>query len=340
MLLTRRDLLRTCGVAGAATLAPTATAAATAGPDDWFGWLRAHRRQVAAVLDDGRGGRVAHRPDERQPLASAVAVVHLGAYARAVEAGAARPEERVGVGEWERYHLDVGGGAHQASLRALGIRSTNGVVADDPHHAVTLDDLVAAAVRHGDHAAADFLRHRLGEQALRETAARWPTLPVPEVLGEVLRLVLGRRVDVRRYLDDPRLQLEVIGRLPDVPRSPEGRRPWAGGTWTGTAAGLNRAHRALTAVPLARAHLERADADLGHPLPPGVAGVGFAGGSLPGVVAVGFGVRWDDGSVGSAAVLVEEVDEPWAGRAGELAELVRRALLEPVVLREFRASLS
>lgn len=337
MLLTRRDLLRTCGVAGAATLLPTATAAATARPDDWFAWLRAHRRHVAVVLDDGRGGWVAHRPHERQPLASAVAVVHLGAYARAVEAGVARPDERVWVGEWERYHLDVGGGAHQASLRALGIRSTNGVVADDPHHAVTLDDLVAAVVRHGDLAAADFLRHRLGEDALRAAAAQWPTLAVPEVLAEVLRLVLGRRVDVREYLRDPRLQLEVIGRLPDVPQTHDGRRPWAGGTWTGTAAGLNRAHRALSAVPLARDHLERAHLDS---LPPGVAGIGLTGGSLPGVVAVGLGVRRDDGSVGSAAVLVEDIDEPWSDRAGELARLVRRALLEPAVLREFQASLS
>ncbi|MFD1150494.1 hypothetical protein ACFQ3T_25460, partial [Saccharothrix hoggarensis] len=91
----------------------------------------------------------------------------------------------------------------------------------------------------------------------------------------------------------------------------------------------------LTGDPAARAHLER-----GNALPPGVAGVGFKGGSLPGVVTVGFGVRWADGRVGSAAVLTKEVDETWFGRSAELVRLVLRALLEPAALRELQVSLS
>ncbi|MEU4447757.1 serine hydrolase [Actinosynnema sp. NPDC050801] len=328
MPLTRRHLFRTCGVAGAATLLPAVPATATAQPDDWLAWFRANRRHVALVLDDGRGGRVAHRPHERQPLASAVKVVHLAAYAKAVGTGLARPDEKVRVGDWEQYYLGLDGGAHQASLRALGIPFTNGVTADDPHRLVTLDDLASVMIRHSDNAAADFLRHRLGVVA-------WPGLDVPEILAEVLHLVLGRPVDVQRYLRDPQLQLEVIGRFPDIPKTYEGQRPWARGTWAGTAAALNRAHRAMTAVPLAAAHLER-----GQPLPPGVAGIGFKGGSLPGIVTVGFGVRWEDGRVGSAAVLAREVDEAWYARAGELVGLVQKALVEPAVLREFHVTLS
>ncbi|GAB2970634.1 serine hydrolase [Saccharothrix stipae] len=328
MPLTRRHLFRTCGAAGAATLLPAVPANATAQPDDWLAWFRANPRHVAVALDDGRGGRVAHRPHERQPLASAVQVVHLAAYAEAVETGLARPDEEVRVGAWEQYYLGLDGGAHQASLRALGIPSTNGVTADDPHRVVTLDDLASVMIRHGDNAAADFLRHRLG-------AVAWPGLEVPEILAEVLHLVLGRPVDVRRYLRDPRLQLEVIGRFPDIPKTYEGQRPWARGTWAGTAAALNQAHRAMTAVPLARTHLERR-----QPLPPGVAGIGFKGGSLPGIVTVGFGVRWEDGRVGSAAVLIREVDEAWSARADDLVRLVQKALVEPAVLREFHVTLS
>ncbi|PSL56482.1 hypothetical protein B0I31_103231 [Saccharothrix carnea] len=283
-----------------ATLLPVA-----AGPDDWLGWLRAHRRHVAAVLDDGRGGGVSWRPHERQPLGAAGTVFHLGAYAKAVERGLVRRDEKVRVGEWERYCLGDDA-AHQAALRALGITSTNGVKADDPRRFVTMDQVVAVMVE-GDRAAADLVGVRVGGR--------------PAFLVDALRLVLGRSVDVERYLKDPRLQLEVLGRLPDVPRGYEGRRPWARGTWAGTAAEVNRAHRALAGVPSVREHVGRA----------------FA--VLPGIVTVGLCVR-EAGRVGSAAVLIREVDEPWFARAGELARLVRLALVEPAVLRDFQVSLS
>jgi hypothetical protein len=346
--------LATCGVAGAAALLPVLPAGAEPGaeprpdldaPDDWQTWLRANPQHVAMVLDDGRGGRVSHRAHDRQPLASAVKVVHLAAYAKAVEAGLARPDDKVRVREWEQYYLGLDGGAHQASLRHLDIPFSNGVTADDPNRHVTLDDLATVMIRFSDNAAADFLRHRLGDGLIHATAARWPVSQVPEILAEVLHLVLGRRVDPQRYLRDPQLQLEVIGKFPDVPKTYEGQRPWARGTWSGTAAGLNRAHRALTAVPIARGHLELAQLDqghlgLGHQLPPDVVGVGFKGGSLPGIVTVGLGVRWADGRVGSAAVLTKEVDEQRFGTSGDLVASVLKALLEPAVLRQFQVSLS
>ncbi|GAA3459062.1 serine hydrolase [Saccharothrix longispora] len=338
MLLTRRHLLCAWGAAGAATLLPaTTTAQARTQADDWLAWFRANRRHVAAVVDDGRGGRVAHRPHEPQPLASAVEVVHLAGYSAALRAGLVRADEPVRVGDWEQYYLGLDGGAHPASLRALGIRSTNGVTADDPDHLVTLDDLVASMTRFSDNAATDFLRYRLGEGLLRAAAARhdWPTAPVPEILGEVLAFILGRRVDVRRYLEDPRLQLEVLGKFPDLPATYDGRRPWARTTWAGTAAGLNRAHRSLTSDEVARTHLER-----GRPTPPGVVGVGFKGGSLAGILTVGTTVRWADGRVGSAAVLVREVDEQRFATSGELVSLVRQTLLDPAALRRFQVSLS
>ncbi|KOX20221.1 hypothetical protein ADK67_30590 [Saccharothrix sp. NRRL B-16348] len=273
-----------------------ATLAPTAAPDDWFGWLRANRQHVAVVLDDGRGGRVAHRPHERQPLASVRVVAHLAKYAE----GVVEPDERVRVADWEQYRVGHDGGAHSASLRELGLACSNGVTADDPRRFVTVGELVAVMVRHGDGAAGDWLRGRLG-------------VAVPAFSTEVLRLVLGRSVEVERYVRDPRLRLEVLGKSADVTH--EGRRSWARGTWAGTAAEVNRACRAL-------------------------AGVLIEGTGLPGIVTVACSVRWDDGRVGSAAVLTREVDEAWHARAGELVRLVRTALAEPAVLREFHVSLS
>ncbi|MCE6997743.1 hypothetical protein LZG04_23500 [Saccharothrix sp. S26] len=283
MLLTRRHLFRACGMAGAATLVSGA-----GWPDDWFGWLRAHRQHVAVVFD----GRFAHRAHERQPLAALRHVVHRAAYAE----GRVEPDERVRVGEWEQYHVGMDGGAHLAALKALGLRCSNGVKADDPRGSVTAGELVSVMLRHGDFAAGDWLARRLG-------------LAVPSFAGEVLRLVLGRAVEVERYLDDPRLRLEVLGRMTDVPRTYEGRRSWARGTWAGTAAEVSRA---LAGTP-------------GGP----VVGV------LPGVVTVGVSTR-----EGTAVVLAREVDEAWSARVGELVELVRTALVEPAALREFHVSLS
>ncbi|MBB5959856.1 hypothetical protein FHS29_006478 [Saccharothrix tamanrassetensis] len=338
MLLTRRHLLSAFGVAGGTLLLPSPPVAAREDqPDDWLRWLRANRQHAAVVVDDGRGGRVAHRPHERQPLASAVKVVHLAGYGSAVGRGLAGPDERVAVGEWEKYYLALDGGAHQQALKTLDLKSSNGHTADDPHATVTLDDLARVMVRHSDNAAADYLRHRLGERTLRHAAIRagWPDAPVPSILGTWLRLVLDREVDPERYLGDPRLQLEVIGRFRDVPKTYDGQRPWARGTWRGTAAGLHRLHRSLDRFPAALRHLEN-DPDL----PPGVAGIGFKGGSLPGIVTVGLRVRWQDGRVGTAAVLTEEVDEQRFRTAASLVDLVRRALLDPAVLREFQVSLS
>ncbi|CCH28917.1 serine hydrolase [Actinosynnema sp. NPDC047251] len=343
MLLTRRHLLSACGVAGGTLLLPALPAAADPGPDDWLGWLRANRGHVAAVFDDGRGGRLAHRPHEPQPLASAVHAVHLAGYDLAVRRGTADPGERVRLGDWERYCLASDGGAHQRALAALNLKSSNGVTADDPNATVALDDLAAVAARYGDDAAADHLRHRLGEPTLRTAAIRagWPDAPIPSLLGHRLREVLGREVDVRRYLTDPRLQLEVIGRLPDVPRTYGGQRPFARTTWRGTAAGLHRLHRALDRFPRALEHLEhQGHREGGRTAPAGVAGIAVRGGSLPGVLTVGCRVRWYDGRVAAAALLVEEVDEARYARAAELVDLVLDALLDPAALGVFQVSLS
>lgn len=285
MPLTRRALLTACG---GTLLLPAVASARDESP----------RPGVSVVVDDGRGGRFARRAHEPRPLGSAVKVVHLAGYARAVAQGSLSPSERVRVAEWERFGSPPDG--HGDSLRHLGIGSTNGVVADDPRAFVTLADLAEVLTRFDDHAAADYLRSRLGEAHLRTTAARlgWPDAPVASLLGERLHHVLGRPVDPSRYLTDPQLRLEVLGRSRAVPP----RRPSA----RGTAADLHRLLR-----------------NLDHPLD--------IGGS-----AVALRIHHDDGRVGTAVVLADEDFPEFA----DLAALVRSALLDPAVLRGFQVTVT
>ncbi|WNV83513.1 serine hydrolase [Umezawaea sp. Da 62-37] len=351
MLLNRRQVLTAAGVAGASMLIGTGRAAAE--PNGWEGWLAANRGHVGAVIDDGRGGRLSHRPHQEQPLASAVKAVHAAGYALAVGQGRVRPDEQVRVGDWEKYYYGLDGGAHQASMADLGIASANGVTADDPDRLVSLDDLAKVAVLHSDNAAADFVRTRVGDASLRAAALScgWPGVDTRSIAGEVLMLILPDRAPAdpsqrkrvgdllaAQALHDPRLQLEIIGRFPDIPATYDGQRPWARQTWHGSAAGLHRLHRSVAGgrFPQARTHLERA---FPGPLPKGVKAIGFKGGSLPGVLTMAYTVRWEDGRIGTGVLLAEEVDESLSTKAGELADLVLGPLLDPASLRDLRATL-
>ena len=109
---------------------PSATEAAcapapapdTTTADGWLGWIDAHPDDVALAVDDGTGTVVEHRSDEAQPIASAVKVVHLAAYARAVADGSLDPNEAVPVADWERWYLPgTDGGAHEQALARLGV---------------------------------------------------------------------------------------------------------------------------------------------------------------------------------------------------------------------------
>jgi hypothetical protein len=328
------------------------TGRAAAEPKGWLGWIAGNRDHVGVVLDDGRGGRLSHRPHQEQALASAIKVVHAAGYALAVEQGRVKPDEQVRVGAWEAYYLGVDGGAHQAALTDLGIPFSNGVTADDPDRLVPLDDLVKVAVLHSDNAAADLVRTRVGDSTLRAAALRcgWPGADTRSISGEVLMLILPEHAPANpahrkrvgdelaaRLLSDTNLQLEVIGRFPQIPATYDGQRPWARQTWHGSAAHLHRVHRSTAGgkFPAARAHLERAYAGS---LPPGVKAIGFKGGSLPGVLTLAFSVRWEDGRIGTGVLLAEEVDERLSTQAGDLADLTLKALLDPAALREFRES--
>ncbi|MGN9840614.1 serine hydrolase [Nonomuraea sp. H19] len=135
-------------------------------------YIRAHPDDVALVTQG-----ISHNADRLTPVASAIKIIHLAAYADAVRKGRAKPGEPVSVALWNAYHLPgTDGGAHEAALKRL-----------KPGATVTLDQVVSAMIEESDNAAADLLRDRLGPGVLRKIAQT----RVGTINGEMLRAVGG-----------------------------------------------------------------------------------------------------------------------------------------------------
>jgi beta-lactamase class A len=294
----------------ASCAAPPAADVTTA--EGWLGWLAEHRDDVAVLVRSGGTTVVGHRAGEPQPLASALKVVHVAAWAAAVGDGRLAADQRVAVGDWERWYLPgTDGGAHVAALTRLGV-AHDGVRALDPAAQVPLADVVSAMVRESDNAAPDLLRDLLGADALASAAADagWDDTAVPSFLGAFLRLVDPAVTDpdaaARRYADDP-AEAARVRALP-VPDA-AAQAAWADTT------------TAVSATDLAELHLSLADGDPAgareqlewQPPPAGLAGVGFKGGALPGVLAEAVTVRAEDGTTSVGVLLVRGMGvEDWA----------------------------
>ncbi|GAA4006344.1 serine hydrolase [Allokutzneria multivorans] len=350
-MLSRRHLLGAAALAVPTALvlpglAQAAPAGAPTTPEAWLEWLRGNRNKVGAHLDDGKGSVVRHRPDTAQPLASAMKVVHLAAYATAVAERRSDPKRRVRIADWEAHYLpNMDGGAHPAALKHLKIPlDPSGLYAADPQREVSLDDLALAMITFSDNAATDYLAVLLGEPELRRAAAvaGWARADVRMISGEMLialhgkdpedRKETGRKL-AKRYAGDPKYREWVIANL--YPKLPgfEGLAPWAERSWAAPAQDLAKLHRALAtgnyrpapAAPLARTHLERS---FGPNPRPGFEALGFKGGSLSGgILTFGFGARRTDGTVSSGAILF---------RGLTLAEFTQqRALIDLVLSAAF-----
>ncbi|MFC7344142.1 serine hydrolase [Saccharopolyspora griseoalba] len=331
MSMSRRSLLVAVGAATPLLLAEPSSAQSPpdlSTPEGWLSWLPANRDRVGIALDDGRGAQLAHAASAPMPLASAVKVLHLAAYAEAVVGGRLDPAEQVRVGDWERYYLPTDGGAHKLSLEHLGVPADeSGYYAADPDQRVALREMVAMMITYSDSAVPDLLRDRLGtREVLAAGRSRgWARPDVRSLCAEYLFLALpetapppgmptearrswGFAVE-RRYRDDPALRQRVRERLLTRPLPPwQQQTAWASATAAGAPRELAAVHRALAGgtdpvSALAREHLEAPTA--GH-LPPGVDGIGFKGGSLPGVLACGLSVRRTDGAIGSGGLVLHD----------------------------------
>ncbi|MCG5214494.1 serine hydrolase [Streptosporangium soli] len=135
-------------------------------------YIQAHPDDVALVTKG-----ISHNADRLAPVASAVKIIHLAAYADAVRKGKVKPGERVSVARWNAYHLPgTDGGAHEAALKRL-----------KPGASVTLDQVVSAMIQESDNAAPELLRDRLGPGVLRKIAQT----RVGTFNGEMLRAFGG-----------------------------------------------------------------------------------------------------------------------------------------------------
>ncbi|ELB91393.1 hypothetical protein Rwratislav_19234, partial [Rhodococcus wratislaviensis IFP 2016] len=178
----------------------------------WVGYVGSHPDDIAFVVDDGRGRTVEHRTGDTVPLASAIKVVHLAAYARAVASGELDPAEPVPLSEWER----------------------------------------CAMIQESDNAVPDYLRDRLGDAALADAAAQggWDDLEVPTLLGSTIALLdpaMSRdaRWDAaRRYAHDDAYREQVVRMSPGDNFPAVTARVQESGV-TGSAAGLASLHRAI-----------------------------------------------------------------------------------------------
>ncbi|MFZ2527950.1 MAG: serine hydrolase [Rhodococcus sp. (in: high G+C Gram-positive bacteria)] len=306
-------------------------------PDGWLGYLAAHPDTTSYLIDDGRGTRIDHDADTDRSLASAVKVVHLAAYARAVAQGTMDPNEQVAVEEWERWYLPgTDGGAHEAAVARLGGGPT-----------VTLDGIVSAMIQESDNAAPDYLRARLGDDALGEaaTAGGWTDFEPPTLLGSFVIALDPESAGsdpwevARRYADDPAFRDTI--RASVTPDNPAFTEPalleqirTTGGL--GSAADLTAVHRSISdgsfgaGADIARNHLEWQPA----PDIPDVAGIGFKGGALPAVVTDALTVRFDDGTIASGVLLVSGMsDEDHAAALATYAwqPLIIGALTDPEI---------
>ncbi|GLZ49254.1 hypothetical protein Acsp06_54390 [Actinomycetospora sp. NBRC 106375] len=291
----------------------------------WLGLLAAEPDDVGLVVDDGRGAVVSHAADRQMPLASAAKIVHVAAYGRAVAEGRLNPDEAVRVGDWENWYLAADAGAHAMALDALGILRRGVAGAVDPDRTVTVQQMVASMVQVSDNAAADWLRERLGDQALVDAAAAggWYDLDLPSELGAQLALVRPREAPpstapraersaaelalARRFASDPAFREDSRRRLVTQAADTEAylleSERWARRTSTGSPAQVAGLWRALIGGSFgAGADVARAELEYAGPRPDGQVRA-FKGGSFPGIGTMALSVRRPDGTLGIGVLL-------------------------------------
>ncbi|QLY34703.1 serine hydrolase [Nocardia huaxiensis] len=310
-------------------------AAGVTSAEEWLGRINHDPDNISLVVDDGRGNTAERRADDQQPLASAVKIVPLAAYARAVAAGTLDPRERISVSEWERWVFPgTDGGAHDSARTRL------------TGDTVTLDELVSAMIRESDNSVPDYLRARLGDRALVEAAAigGWQDYIPSSKLGDVIRAVDPSVTDTwaaaRRYVDDPDYRAAMQSK--SMP-SYDAQAAWADTTPTGSARQLASMHRSIASGSFGPgADIARAQLEWTTP-PDGFVAMGFKGGSYPGVLTDTFYLRRADGTVATAVLLNRRMPgELWASALSSgftEQDLLIRAMSEPDMLRRLTCAL-
>jgi beta-lactamase class A len=157
---------------------------------------------LAAYELGQEGEGVYLNPDLPLPLASVVKLIHLVAYAEAVQNGELDPAQPVTLAELESFYLansDLS--AHPNAVAAL--RAEGRVFGDPP--SVVLGDVPRMMMQYSSNAATDYLHLLLGQERLEATIVALGmtshTAPCP-FLGQFLLMSEGEAA-VANYLDDP-----------------------------------------------------------------------------------------------------------------------------------------
>ncbi|OZC67371.1 serine hydrolase [Rhodococcus sp. 15-725-2-2b] len=333
--------------AEAATSTPENCAAVTStdlGTEDgWIGLIDQMPNNVGLVIDDGRGRTVEHRADQEQVLASAIKVVHLAAYAQAVANGSIDPNEQVALSDWERWYVPgTDANAHPKALTRLGIANA-GTNATDPNATVRIDDMVSAMIQESDNSVPDYLRYRLGDQALVDAAAAggWENFELPSMVADMLSLYDPALADADRWETaqkwafDPQFRAQVEASA--QPATYEDQAARVQNSFRGASAEqLNGMYRAFTDGTYGDASDTILRQLEWQPAGDGVLGVGFKGGSLAGVLTQGFELRRTDGTVATAVWLIDGLPADRFDQAmaqfGVQQQLIVEAMLSPEVL--------
>jgi hypothetical protein len=154
--------------------------------------------------------------DVPMPLASAVKLIHLVAYAEAAASGQLDPFATVFLSELEAFYqpgMDLG--AHNRAIAAL--EEAGRVFAEPP--AVLLHELPGMMIEHSSNAASDYLHLLLSQTTIEQTAINLgltsQSAPCP-FLGQFLAMANHTRPlandlsTVRAYLDDPAEYGQVV----------------------------------------------------------------------------------------------------------------------------------
>jgi hypothetical protein len=152
----------------ALSLTSTAFADPTSEARNLLNWCLAHPDACSISIDYAKNGREWHidyNGTRLNVLASTIKVVHLMAYADAVDQHRINPQRAVDLDDWGRFWVGRDGGALAAAYTRLSAGKT------PPPRTVTNDQIVSAMIQNSDNAAPDYLLNQLGSDFLAKTIA-------------------------------------------------------------------------------------------------------------------------------------------------------------------------
>ena len=143
-----------------------------------------HPEACSISIDYQKGGtgyQIDYNGTRLNPLASTVKVIHLLAYANAVDDNRIVAGQAVDLDEWARFWIGQDGGALASAYARLG----------SPPNSVTNDQIVSAMIQDSDNAAPDYLLNKLGSDYLAGTVERYVSgggrgyMDVPQSLNAI-----------------------------------------------------------------------------------------------------------------------------------------------------------